>query len=376
MRALARCLHRWLGLFAALVLFVSGATGALLVVAGPIDRALNAHWYASGLAERDVWPAATFDAVARSVRAEFPQARLVYRFPRAADDSFQVHVRGDWHGEVFFDATGIERGRRGERDGFFPLLFELHSSLLAQGTGKAVLFGAACAYVVMLVAGLVAWWPRRLRNALRLEFRRGSRRAVFDTHRVGGVLLGLVVLVSVASGAYMAYRPLSTWIAWLAGSATQPPPSVSRVPFAPATALALSVVVEAADEALPGGRVSIVDWPADARQPLRVRKQLPDEVHPNGLSSVWLHPATGAVLRVTPWRDADTAVRGFEVMYPLHIGELGGTAHKLLVGCMGLALAFFAASGPWLWLSRRNAARRAAASSRAAATRVSIRRRS
>jgi uncharacterized iron-regulated membrane protein len=84
---------------------------------------------------------------------------------------------------------------------------------------------------------------------------------------------------------------------------------------------------------------------------------LPDEVHPNGLSSVWLDPSTGTVLRATPWHEADAAVRGFELMYPLHIGELGGWVHSLLILVAGLALAFLAGSGPLLWLSRRSARR-------------------
>jgi uncharacterized iron-regulated membrane protein len=357
MRALARFVHRWVGLAVAAILFVSGFTGALLVGARPLDRVLHPQLFTSGLTAQDAWPAQAYDEIARRLTAEFPGSRLIYRLPRRPDSSMQVYVIGDWRGEIFFDARGAERGRRGDGEGFYNWMFELHSSLLSERTGKTVLFACATAYLLLFAAGLVAWWPKRLRSGFALELGRGARRAAFDLHRVGGAVLGLVVLVSVSSGAYMAYRPLSTWIAHLAGSPPQPPPSVAPAPLTPLfqRELRLSSVIATADAALEQGRVSIVDWPPSGG--IRVRKQLPDEVHPNGLSSVWLNPSTGAVVRETAWHKADAAVRGFEFIYPLHIGELGGWVHSMLVLIAGVSLALLAGSGPWLWLSRRSARR-------------------
>ena len=81
-------------------------------------------------------------------------------------------------------------------------------------------------------------------------------------------------------------------------------------------------------------------------------KRMPDEVHPNGLSSVYLHPASAAVLRIVPWREGGPGVLGFEYLYPLHIGELGGPWHRVLTAATGLALFLLGASGVWLWWKR------------------------
>jgi uncharacterized iron-regulated membrane protein len=129
-----------------------------------------------------------------------------------------------------------------------------------------------------------------------------------------------------------------------------PPPKVDAGEAA--SPAPLSTIVRNADAALPGGRVSIVPMPAKTDRPLRVRKRLDDEVHPNGLSLVWLHPQTGAVLARTAWRDADVATRVLEYFYPLHAGELGGVAHKVLIALCGAALFFFGVSGVWLWWKR------------------------
>lgn len=366
MRALARSLHRWVGLVAAVVLATSGMTGALLVVAHPLDERINAHLHRSSIAHGKQWSAAAIDRAQHQLSSEFARATLTFRLPRSADQSLKVYVRGGgWDGEVFFDHSGRELGRRAEAEGFFGWLFELHSNLLAEDAGKLVLFTAAVAYLLLLVAGLVAWWPKRWQGALRIELRRGWRRWTFDAHRVGGAVLGALVLVSVASGAYMAYRPISIWVNVLAATPSMAPPvpqpvdsaQHSGVTGSAAARQPVSALMAAADRALPQGRLSMVVWPADADKAVRMRKQLPDEVHPNGLSSVWLHPISGEPLRVVPWRSGDAGLIGFEYLYPLHTGELGGSAHQVLNALVGMALLFFAVTGPLLWLARRRAAR-------------------
>lgn len=366
MRALARSLHRWVGLVVAVVLATSGITGALLVVAHPLDERVNAHLHRSGIAHGQQWSDGAFDRAQRQLSSEFARATLTFRLPRSADRSLKVYVRGGgWDGEVFFDPSGHELGRRAQTEGFFGWLFELHSNLLAEDAGKLVLFAAAVAYLVLLVAGLIAWWPKRWQGALRIELRRGWRRWMSDGHRVGGAVLGVLVLVSVASGAYMAFRPISTWVNAIAATPAADPPVPHAIDAAQHAGTAnsaperapVSALMAAADRALPHGRLSMVVWPAGADQAVRVRKQLPDEVHPNGLSSVWLHPISGEPLRVVPWRSGDAGLTGFEYLYPLHIGELGGSVHRALVALIGWTLLSFSVSGPLLWLRRRRAAR-------------------
>ena len=51
-----------------------------------------------------------------------------------------MYVRGAWDGTLYLDpATGAEQGRRGSHEGAYNLLFELHSSLLLEDTGKGIL---------------------------------------------------------------------------------------------------------------------------------------------------------------------------------------------------------------------------------------------
>jgi uncharacterized iron-regulated membrane protein len=343
-------LHRWIALSLGLVLLTAGFLGALLTVARPLDEWANPQLFREASDPR-TRPAASLEQVLQQLQASFgPRADYVLRPPREPGDTLWVRVRGPWNGTVYFDSAGRELGRRGEHEGAYNLLFELHSELLLGDAGKAVLAVAAAAYLVLLASGLVLWWPRRWPPSLRIAWASGLRRTVFDLHRTGGAVIGLVIAVSVASGAYMAWPPLRGWISTAAGSVPAPP--APTLAGAPGPRTELDGLVRTAQSLYPGSTVGYVQVP-HGWKPVRVRLKLADDPHPNGLTSVWLDSASGAVLRNVRWTDLDAGNRLVATVYPLHTGMLGGPSHQVLVGLAGLTLGLLGVSGLFLWWKRR-----------------------
>ena len=224
-----------------------------------------------------------------------------------------------------------------------------------------MLAAAALGYAFLFGVGLILWWPRdaRLGRALRVRWGRAATVVTLDLHRTAGALLGVLLLVSAASGAYMAWRPISHWVDALSGATAAAVPRVQPAE----QRLGADAVLRLADDAMPGGRLSILQWPGDPTRAVRVRKQLPDEVHPNGLSSVWVDPYAGRVVAQWQWNEPPPGTRAFQWMYPLHTGALGGVVHEALTFVLGLVLAALGGSGIWLWW--RGRAARAAGARRA-----------
>lgn len=352
MRRFWLLLHRWLALALAVPLIVVALLGSSLVVLKPLDRWLNADLFSvpAGPAAPDV-----LERTRQRLQAEFgPDASFVLRPPRQAGESLRATVRGRaWEGFVYLDPRDArELGRRGEHEGLFNFVFELHSSLLMNDIGKPLLALLALAYGVLLVGGLVLWWPKRWRQSFSLVLDRGLLRGLFDLHRTGGAVLGLLIAVPVATGAYMAWKPLPQAVTSMAGRAPAGPPKVgpggATMPLAPLDALAAT-----ASARFEGAPVGFVTLPAETAKPIRVRLMLADDPHPNGLTSVWMHPRTGAVLRADRWNELDPGSRANSIVYPLHTGELGGLALETLNALLGLALAMLGVTGLWLWWRRR-----------------------
>ncbi len=346
-------LHRWTALSLGWVLILSGLTGAVLVVAQPLDRWAHPELFRARTGADVSAPHAALEGVLRGLQAEWPQASFTMRPARESGESLWVLVSGPWRGTVYIDpATGTEQGRRSETEGFVNALFKLHSSLWLQDLGKAVLAWVALAYLFLLITGLILWWPRRWPPSWRIVLDKGLLRAFFDLHRVGGAALGLVIAVSVASGAWMAWRPLGGFVTTLSGVEPVKAPTLPKG-SPPAPALALDALVAKAQAQFPGAPIGYVQVPAKADRPLRVRMRLADDPHPNGLSSVWLHPATGEVLAAHRWNELDPGARATAVIYPLHTGMLGGVLLEAAIAVSGLALAAMGITGVWLWWQRR-----------------------
>ena len=84
-----------------------------------------------------------------------------------------------------------------------------------------------------------------------------------------------------------------------------------------------------------------------------LRQKLADDPHPYGLSSVWLHPQSGGIVRVDSWRALAPGERAVVWIYPLHSGQLGGAIGVVITAVGGLTLLGFGISGTWLWWLRR-----------------------
>ncbi len=359
MRRYWRQAHRWTALSVGWLLALVGLVGAILIVAQPLDRWGHPQLFKaqalSAEASADTAPA-SLAAMYQALQAEFGhQAALTLRLPRAPEETLRVSVRAaSWTGTVFLNPwSGEEQGRRGEHEGGFNLLFKFHSTLFLQDTGKAILAGISLAYLLLLVSGWVLWWPRRWPPSLKIERRRGLFRALFDVHRTGGVVLGLCMAVTIATGAYMAWRPLAQFVTAVSGQKETPSPKLDARSSREGGAITLDELLSRAQAQFPDDLLTIVQIPAEPNRPIRVRVRLDDDPHPNGRTSVWLHPQHGEVLAVDRWNQVDLGARAFSFVYPLHTGELGGLALETLVFFNGVLLGLLAVSGTWLWWRRR-----------------------
>jgi uncharacterized iron-regulated membrane protein len=352
-RAAILKLHRWIAFSAGLVLMLNAITGLSLLFGEPIHELLEPELFS-------VQPQAakvSMESIRQSLQTDFDKQNLTLFPPHEANASLQVLVRGTsgWEGTVYVDPyTGSRLGVMDRFNIGFGGLSELHISLLSGSTGKAILGIAALCMFLMLLSGLYMWWPVRWRMAFTINLRTGRLRSLFDLHRVAGATLGLWVMVMVASGGMLAYRPATQWINQIAGA--KPMEEAPKVPAQTSNAPPemLDTLIEQANAALPGGRIGSIILPGNLKQPMRVRTKVDGDPHPYGRSTVWLNARNGDVLRVDHWKTQPPAERMFTWIYPLHSGQLAGAIGFIGTAISGISLLGFGITGTWLWWIRRS----------------------
>ncbi|WP_035053282.1 PepSY-associated TM helix domain-containing protein [Andreprevotia chitinilytica] len=337
-------LHRQLGLYLSLFMIVLGLTGALMVFKPEIQR-LGTPVTAS------VVGAPAYQALLDAVRTRYPHATINLRFaadPGAPVRAF-VRVGEEKRVMTLVASSGAVLNDAGSGDGFFPWLLALHEALLLGEEGKTAVGIIGIGLLLCVLAGLIFWWPRRWRGALRLHPDTGSLSWHKSLHRSAGALAAVFLLMSALTGALLVFsKPVQGWIDQAAGERAAP-----RLKASPGKALPLSELVASADRALPGGRLVDIRIPAKPGEPWQFRKKLPGEMHPNGLSVVQIDPANGHVLRSEPIDRAPAGRRLTQWVYPLHTGELGGLLLRCLMFAGALAGIYFGATGLWMWWARR-----------------------
>ncbi len=230
----------------------------------------------------------------------------------------------------------------------FATFFRLHKNLLAGDGGEYAVGAAGGALVFMAVSGLVLWWPRRWKQALRVRWD-GNRLAVsYDLHRSIGALAALFLLTNALTGVAMVFDGVMPKVVnALAG--VQPPPPIG--PLASARPMKpLDELVAAANIALPNGRVARVVVRDGAA--VVVRKRTDRDHHANGVNRIYVDPVTGAVLRAATLERLTPGYAMFDWIYALHTGGLLGMPYKILLVLVGLVPMLSLITGLIVWRTR------------------------
>lgn len=345
-------IHLYAGLIVGLLLTSAGVTGSVLVWKNEIDALLHPELLRVEPTGARLPIQQAVDAASRAYPGHRPS---LVQMPRGPEESVEVNTAGPDELQVYVDPyRGTVLGARRPTETFANALFYWHTSLLAGETGETVMGTAALLLLVLVLSGLVVWWPgvRRLADAVRVRWSAGWKRINFDVHRAGGFWGALfLTLVAVTGSSLVFHDAYMAGLDWITRSPPRPPPPVVS-PAAGASPLPLDDLIERADRALPGGEVTYLTLPQEPGSPVVVRVKLPEELHPNGRNFVYLHPQEGTVVRVEHALTAPAGTRAYNVLYPLHIGRWGGVLSRVLYSLLGLLPLVLFVSGVLMWRNR------------------------
>src|SRR5690606_8661207 len=93
--------------------------------------------------------------------------------------------------------------------GFFPIMLHLHIRLLLPGKiGHAIISYATVVYILLLMGGMILWWPKKwrkktIRKGLAIRWRGKARRVNYDLHNVLGFYTFLPSIILAVTGIFI-----------------------------------------------------------------------------------------------------------------------------------------------------------------------------
>ncbi|MEQ8992809.1 MAG: PepSY-associated TM helix domain-containing protein [Pseudomonadales bacterium] len=333
-------LHRWMGLVLAAVLLLSAVSGIAIAWRDHIWRAqhpeLNQTVPALGIVE-------LAEAANRLVSRHAPGELRLLSPPRA--DLSGWHLRFT-NGEQALYTADAERllARWQETTSPFGVLHHVHIDLLAGEAGRWVMGAVGLGAIVLILSGCIGWLRNPRRPTIRQLTPSTLRRGVWMVaHRQWGVIAAAPAILLMLTGMLMSWS-------WLWRSHLPAPDTFATgTPVASGTLLAAFRRIE---QEWPDGTVRLIDVSEMSSNRLTARVRQPEEVHPNGRTSITVS-LSGDVIERYDALQAGVTGKVDDLVYPLHSGRVDWPGWHLGVVICGLILTGLSLSGMATWLGTR-----------------------
>lgn len=346
-----RNIHLWLGLATGLVVFVISITGSIYVFEEEIREFTQKDFRYVGLQQK---PFVGLERIITAFEKLSPKdpirlIRMEEAFPNAT-----VEITTKKGAAYYFNPYTAGLVKQGKED-WLEVVQHIHTSLLLGKTGEFIMQWSVVIFVVMLISGLILWFPgqmRLLKQSLTIKRNASFKRLNYDLHNVLGFYASIVLLVTALSGLYFAFKSVKNAASFFAGSklsqgkmVTAPKPvQIERL------ALRYNNIYTAALAQYPGVISSSIS--VRGKGELRLRMIYPYRWARNQ-NTFFYDEATGKMLRSKLYKDFNGADLIEATNYDLHTGRLLGLPHKIVSFLASLIAASLPVTGFIIWWKKR-----------------------
>lgn len=345
--------HRWVGLTVGLVVTIVALTGAMMMFRPQIEPLMDGGLLSVPQCEGR----ASLDAMAAQTRQIHPAGEIDFvhvSYPDVgASRSPSTWIRFiDKETYYFNPCTGALLGSQNRYKGVFGTMEKIHRfRFMPNGslvTGASALIFA----LITVLAGLFVWAPTKLKNwrkAARFNPKlRGTARRV-NMHRVIGVFVAPIVLLSALTGLPQAFGWYKNVVYRVAGSAPPEGPPKSMV-IAGGQRLTMDDLLERGLALAPAPEEIQLRYPrkpADSIEGFLIERGAP---HENARSPFYLDAYSGKVLSFVPYAQSSAGHRLYFWTLTWHQGLAGGLLTQILVfaGAVGLVVLAWTGIGNYL----------------------------
>ena len=334
-------IHSWIGLIVGIFIAIMGLTGSGIVFMHELDHTLNPALMHITPQEQLL----SIDLIIAPVIRSHPNLAIdSIELPQTSSDPVVVMMKtaqGERLETYINPYTAIILGERIWEKSIVGFMHTLHYTLFAGKIGKIVVGVEGLLFLVVSLTGMLLWtgW-RRLNAGVRIRWN-SPRFINFDLHNLVGFCSGLFLILLSLTGTSIVLVQLALT-----------PPDIAT-PEIVQPILQLQSVLQTADLALPGGKISSVAFDSDGKTIL-LRKKLPEQqTGIFDLNTIEIDRATGKVISATKVIEPPPMFKVILTIVDLHYGTWGGLTSQILYIVIGFIPTLLMVTGFLLWKRQR-----------------------
>lgn len=202
MRIFLKKLHKWLSIPVGIIIIIVCLTGAILVFQDEILEASNPSHYFIDNPQNSPIP---LDQLISKINTQLDSNSVAA--VQISDDpkrTYRMTLSEGFRVTAFVNQyTGEITGYYKFRESPFYTIMALHRWLMdgSRTWGKYTVGISTLLFVFILISGFIVWMPRRMnKSRFKIQYKKGTKRLMYDLHNVLGAYACLVLLICALTG--------------------------------------------------------------------------------------------------------------------------------------------------------------------------------
>ena len=367
-------LHLWLGLTSGLVVFIISITGCIYVFEEELTTWFHKDREVITVPDHPVKkPLSSLLKIAQTAAGEEHPIQNI-EISSEADRTYSfrpiqiLNKKAYTHfGEVVYQHkfylnpyTGAVVKDENYKYDFFTVVLRLHRNLLLnRAIGLVVVGISVCIFVIMLITGIVLWWPKnKMPIKQRLSFVWKSttqwKRKNFDLHSVLGFYSSFIVLIIALTGLTWAFDWFDNSVQWLVNGGVKT--EKQHALFSDTTkvaAIPIDRILSDLKTQNPEAHTFTINLPEKSKGVINASAR--SGIHVRYTTRRYQYDQyTGKLLKTSTFDEKNTGEKLKAMNYDIHVGSILGLPGKILAFVVALISASLPITGFYIWYGRRS----------------------
>ncbi|RFZ92368.1 PepSY domain-containing protein [Mucilaginibacter conchicola] len=356
--------HRWLGFISGIIVFIVSITGCIYCFQDEIQDAIHAHRKVEVQDKPYIQPS----QLVTIVKNKYPKAdaSFIYYYGKdrpamalttMGNDGFHSIYMNPYSGQITYEED--------LQSNFFVVVEYIHLYLLLPpAIGQWVVGISVIIFMVIMVTGLVLWWPKRKSDRKRsftVKWGGRWRRVNYDLHNVLGFYATSIALILSITGLAIAFEPVSKGIYNIANvgrnikyeDEVSEPKSDSLKRSGLAKQPVIDIALAHARQQSPNAQMFLIHNDPAVSGAIGVGAY-PKTLRYAGASGYEFDKYNGKLLKTYAIEKKSPGLKLNEMNYDIHVGQIGGLTTKIIAFLASLICASLPVTGFIIWLGKRN----------------------
>lgn len=355
--------HRWLGFISGLVVFIVSITGCIFCFQDEIQDAIYEYRTVQNTGKPYVQPSQLIAEVTKAYPKASPDYIYYYGAERPAGvlanqgkDGFEYVFLNPYTGKIIYHEK--------PQTNFFIIVEYLHLYLLLPpAIGKWIVGVSVIVFMVIMITGLILWWPKRKSDRKRsftIKWGGRWRRVNYDLHNVLGFYATSIALILSITGLAIAFEPISKAIYNTANigrditykEEVTEPKSDSLKKAGIAKQPVVNIAFAYARQQAPKAEMFLIHNDPAVSGAIGVGAYA-KSMHYSHATGFEFDKYNGKLLKSYIYDKKSPGLKLNEMNYDIHVGQIFGLTTKIIAFLASLICASLPITGFIIWLGKR-----------------------